>query len=138
MKLPSFRRIFQNDYPAQFKQLIEILSVSLNNGIEVLYQALNNGLTLEDNVLGTSATATITTDANGTPTKGSTFVLSSANKVNGIIVLSATNQTNPGTFPSGGVFISGTQSGTTFNITNITGLQAGQTYSVKLFAFQSD
>lgn len=138
MKLPSFRRIFQNDYPAQFKQLIEILSVSLNNGIEVLYQALNNGLTLEDNILGTVATVTAVVDATGTPSKGNRFTLNSANKVDGVVVLSAINQTNSGTFPSGAVFISGNQTGTTFNITNITGLQAGQTYAIKLVAFQTD
>lgn len=138
MLLPSFRRLFSSDFPNQFKALIDTLGVSLNNGIEVLYQALNNGLTLEDNINCTIKPITLTVDATGKPTQNSAILLNTTNKVDGCVVLNALNQTNSATFPSGGVFISWSQSGSQLNLNNITGLQANQSYTLTVVAFQQD
>jgi len=136
MKLPSFRRLFSGDFAVQYKQLIDTMAVSLNNGIELLYQALNNGLTLRDNISCTVKDITLSVDANGTPTQNSAIKLNNTNKVDGVKVISAINQTNSGTYPTNGVFISFSQTSATLNITNITGLQSGQQYTLRVVAFQ--
>lgn len=136
MKLPSFRRLFTSDYPKEFKKLIDILSVSLNNGIEVLYEALNNQVTLRDNVSCTVKDITLTVDSNGRPTQGGAFVLDTNNKVDGVTVLSAANQTNTAVYPTSQPFITGTQNNTTYTINNISGLQANQSYTLRVVAWQ--
>lgn len=137
MKLPSFRRLFSSDFPAQFKQLIDTLSVSLNNGIEVLYEALNNQITLRDNISCTVKDITLAVNANGVPTQNSSIKLNTTNKVEGCVVISAINQTNSATYPSSGVFISFTQNSNTLIINNIAGLQPGQQYTLRVVAFQA-
>lgn len=136
MKLPSFKRLFSSDFPSEFKSLIDTLSSSLNTGIEVLYQALDNRITLRENISCTVKDITVIVSANGTPSQGSSMKLNTTNRVDGCIVISALNQTNSASYPTAAVFISFTQSSNTLNITNITGLQAGQTYSLRVVAFQ--
>lgn len=136
MKLPSFRRLFTQDYPKEFKKLVDILSVSLNNGIEVLYEALDNSLTLRDNISGTVKDITISVNSAGTPNVSAIIILNNNNTVDGVLVLSAINQVNPAVYPTGGVFISGSQSGNQYIINNITGLQPNTSYTLRLWAVQ--
>lgn len=136
MKLPSFKRLFSSDFPAQYKQLIDTLSSSLNTGIDLLYQALNNGLTLRDNISATVKDITLTVDANGTPTQNSSIKLNNSNKVDGVMVISALNQTSSTTYPSGAVGVSFNQASTTLNILNVKGIQPGQSYTLRIVAFQ--
>jgi len=136
MKLPSFKRLFSSDFPAAYKQLIDTLSSSLNNGVDLLYQALNNQISLRDNINCTVKDITLSVDANGTPSQNSTIKLNNTNKVEGCIVISALNQTSSAVYPSGAVFISFTQTSNTLNINNVNGLQAGQSYTLRIVAFQ--
>lgn len=138
MKLPSFKRLYSSDFAANFKQLVDKLGSVLNYGIEVLYDALNNGLTFEDNFLGTFTTITLTVDATGAPTNTATITLDQANQVDGVIVLAAANQANSTVYPTGAPFVSGTQSGTSYTINNVTGLQANTSYTLTLFIPQND
>lgn len=132
MRLPSFKRLFSTDFKKDYKDLIDQLSLSLNNGIDILYTALNNNLTFRDNFSATVKDITVTVDANGKPTSGGSFQLNSNAKIDGILILSAINQTNSAVYPNSGVFISGAQSGNTYNINNVTGLQAGQSYTLRV------
>jgi len=135
MKLPSFRRLFTQDYPKEYQKLVDTLSVSLNNGIEVLYNALNNQLTLRDNLKTTVRDVTVTVNGSGLPTQGGTFTLDFDGLVDGVIVISALNQVNPVIYPTSAPFITGQQSNKSFIINNITGLQAGQSYTLRIVAF---
>lgn len=137
MKLPSFRRLFSSDFPNQFKQLVDTLSVSLNNGIEVLYEALDNRLTLRENLSCTVKDVTVVVDANGKPIQAVNMKLDTTNKVEGCMVISALNQNSSTIYPSGGIFISFNQSSNILNLTNITGLQANQSYVLRVVAFQA-
>lgn len=136
MKLPNFKRLFSTDFKKDFKDLIDQLSLSLNTGIDLLYTALSNNLTLSDNFKATVKNILVTTDVNGNPTSGASFKLTTGtSKIEGILVLSALNQVNSAAYPTSGVFITGGQSGDTFIINNVTGLQPGQSYSLRIVAF---
>lgn len=135
MLLPSFRRLFSQDYPKEYQKLIDTLSVSLNNGIEVLYQALTNQLTLRDNLKATVQDVTLTVDATGKPTQGGTFALSFDGNVDGVMVMNATNQVNSAVYPLAAVMVFGQQSNKTFIINNVVGLQPNTSYTIRVVAF---
>lgn len=138
MKIPGWKQIISTDYAKQFQSLVAQLSLSLNNGVSVIYTALNNNLTIRDNFLATVKDVTVTVNANGTPTQTTAFQLKSTSNVDFVMVGLATNQTNPGTYPTSGVFISGVQASNIYTIQNVTGLQAGQTYILRVLAFQQN
>lgn len=132
MRLPSFRRLVSSDYEKQYQKLIDKLSAPLNYGIEVLYDALNKQLTIRDNFNATVKDVLVTVDDTGKPQQSTAIGISISGKVDGVLVIGATNQVNSTTYPTTGVFISGTQSNNTFVINNVTGLQANQQYSLRV------
>lgn len=136
MKLPSFKRLISSDFEKTYQKLVDQLSLSLNNGIDILYTALANNLTLRDNVRSTIKDVSVTVDANGKPIQTTAFTLNSTAKVDLVMVGMALNQTNTSIYPSGGIFISGVQSTNIYTIQNVTGLQAGQQYLLRIVAFQ--
>lgn len=136
MLLPSFKRIISSDFAKEYQKVIDQLSLSLNNGITVLYTALANNLTIRDNFLGTIADVLVTVDATGKPTQATAFKLNSTNRVDLIMVGLATNQVNSTVYPISGPFISGVQSDNIYTINNVSGLQPGQQYSLRVVAFQ--
>ena len=138
MLLPSWKNIISTDYAKQFQSLVAQLSLSLNNGVSVLYTALNNNLTFRDNTLGTVADVLVTVNANGTPTSTTAVKLNTTTNIDFVMVGLAINQTNSGVYPSGGIFVSGTQSGQIYTINNVTGLQPNQQYSLRLVISQQN
>lgn len=137
MRLPSFKRLFKNDYEEQYQTLIDRLSSSLNIGIEVLYDALNRRLTIKDNVAATVKDVNVTVNSNGLPNATTSFALDISNQVLGLEVIKADNLTNPTTYPTSGIIINYTQNGTNVLINHVTGLQSGQTYRLRIIAWGS-
>lgn len=135
MKLPSFKRLIRTDYKQEFQSLIDQLSVSINIGIESIYDALNRKITLRDNIACTVKEIDVKVDVTGTPITTTLFKMDISNRLDGIVVLNALNQTDSTVYPTGGIFISWTQTQNGILINNITGLQANQTYTLKLVAF---
>ena len=135
MRLPSFRRLYTGDYDKQFKSLVDTLSLSINNGIQSLYDALNNGLTIRDNMKATVRDVVLSVDATGAPVNTTTFSLDYSGVLDGVIVLSATNQTNANIYPISAPFISFTPLANSVTVNNVTGLQPGNTYSLRVVAF---
>lgn len=134
MRLPSFRRLFSNDFDDQYKQLLDKLSGTVNTGIEVLYNALNNNLTFKDNMASTVAEFTVKVDSSGTPIGGASFKLSNTQKVEGLFVINATDLTEVGSYPPGAVFVSYTPNSDNIVINNIRGLKANNQYRIKVIA----
>lgn len=132
MKLPSFKRLYSNDYPDDQKSLIDKLSFIINNGIEVLYDALNNKLTFEDNFSSTVAEFLVSVDINGTPKSKTSIKLSTTNKVNGLLVVSAVDVNNNNLYPPGSPFVSFTASSNTLIVNNVKGLTPNRTYRLKV------
>ena len=135
MKLPSYRRIFKNDYAEEYEALVEKLAVSINYGFDTLYDALNQRLNFEDNIASTIAEFAVTVDANGRPTQKTQFKLKSAQTVvQGIVVLDCYGARDAGVLPQGGIFVSFEKNENFVNINNIKGLIPNVSYTIKLLA----
>jgi hypothetical protein len=65
MKLPSFKRLFENDFDSSERNLVAKLALSLNQGIENLYLALSKRISLRDNIQCTVKDVQVTVDSNG-------------------------------------------------------------------------
>ena len=100
-----------------------------------MYDVLNRKLTLRDNMLCTVKEIDVTVDPARAPTTTTSFPLDISGRIDGVVVLSAVNLTTTGMYPSSGVFISWTQTQNGVLINNITGLQNGQKYRLRVVAF---
>lgn len=131
MRIPSFRRLFKEDYEEKYNSLIDTLSSSLNSGIDVLYEALNKKVSIRDNIQCDVKDVSVTVDSSGNPI-GNLQISISISRVEGITVIMANNQTNPTLYPTSGVLVNFTQKGSLLIINNITGLQANNEYNLRL------
>lgn len=104
MKLPSFKRLIRTDYKQEFQSLIDQLSVSINIGIESIYDALNRKITLRDNIACTVKEIDVKVDVTGTPITTTLFKMDISNRLDGIVVLNALNQTDSTVYPTGEYF----------------------------------
>ena len=135
MKLPSYRRIFKNDYAEEYEGLVEKLAVSINYGFDTLYDALNQRLNFEDNISSTIAEFAVTVDGNGKPTQKTQFKLKgSQTTVQGVIVLNCFGTRDVNLLPQSGVFVSFERNENFVNINNIKGLLPNVSYTIKLLA----
>ena len=132
MKLPTFKRLNKNDYTAEFRELINKMSDSLNSGVENVYLALNKRLTRRENMLSTEKELAVTVDADGIPNAPLFFELDFEGKAFGLVVERVDNLSNTISYPTSGVFASFTQKGTTITIKHLTGLRAGINYQIRV------
>lgn len=137
MKLPSFRRILKTDYAEEYRNLIETLSFSINNGVEVLYQAFNKAISLRENIACTVKDIDVEVDSTGKPKGRVSFTLDTSGRILGVVVLNAINTKNPGVLPTSGVFVTFTQESKTIIVNNIKGLPEGQPFTLTVVAFDS-
>jgi hypothetical protein len=135
-KLPSWRRILEQDYPQKYQDLIQQMSIPLNYGIEVLYNLLNGKLTFKDNIASTIKEFDVQVDANGKPQNKITIKKASDDRIEGLIVVRAQNLTNSTTYPSTGIFITYTETTNTIIIDHITGLQTGNLYRINIITLR--
>ncbi len=130
--LPSFRRIVRQDYDPKYQDLIDTLSVSLNQGIEVLYELLNGKLTLKDNFASTVKEIDVNVDSNGKPTTKTIIKKASSDRIEGLWLLRVQNLTNSTVYPTGTPLISFTETTDSIIIDNITSLPTGYTFRLKV------
>jgi predicted nucleotidyltransferase len=140
MRLPNFKRLFENDFTDEEKPLVSKLAGSLNQGIENLYLALSKRLTLRDNIQCTIKDIDVIVDSNGKPTTLTTFRLDDSLinqnvSILGCQVLNAVNLTNTSNYVYSCPFISWTQISNGIQINHITGLIPGNKYNLRIVAF---
>lgn len=135
-KLPSFRRIITQDYDPQYRDLVDTLSVSLNQGIEVLYDLLNGNLSLKDNFASTIKEIDVEVDAAGKPKTKTVIKKNSTDRMEGLWVLRVQNLTNSNIYPTGTPLISYTETTDTIIVDNITNLQVGYIFRIKVIAIR--
>lgn len=135
MKLPSYKRIITQDYPKDDRELIEQLGGNINDSFGVLYSALNRRLTLNDNISCTVRDVELIVDANGTPQGQVGFSLDVINTpVTGCICVRASNLVNSSVYPTGTPWISFIQTDNFIRILNVTNLQPGTRYRLRIVA----
>ena len=136
MKLPSFRRLNTTDYPAEYKDLIDTLSVSINYGFEVIYSVLNGKATISDNTASFIKEVEVEVDSTGKPKTKAGFKLEGTGRIEGLQVIRVDNLTNSTIYPTSGVLISFTETTTDITFNNITGLPANNTFKLKIMAIR--
>jgi hypothetical protein len=132
--MPTLKRLYTNDFPPEFQQLIEQLSYYINTNEDTLFQALTNNVSLNDNVYGQVVNLTVQVDATGKPISTTSFKSTVATSILGMVVLNAV-AASPNIYPTSGIFCSFTQSGTTITINHITGLPANTSFTLTLATF---
>lgn len=137
MRLPSFKQLRKTDFKTEYQDLIETLSLSVNNAIESLNDLANKKISLTDNVACTVKDVLVIVDSSGAPTTNTAIALDSTNKVLGTSIILVTNQTNSNTYPTNAPFISYQAAEKSIIIRNITGLQAGQKWLLRVIVWQS-
>lgn len=133
-KLPSYRRIMEQDYKPEEQDLVRQLSTSLNYGIEALYDVLNGKLTLRDNFNSTIREVDIEVDAVGLPKVKTVMKKNNSNRIEGLWVLNVTNLTKSTVYPTSGVTVSFTETSDSIIIDHLTGLSAGYIWRIKVVA----
>lgn len=134
-KLPGYKRLYSSDFDPEQKELIDSLGNAINPAIDAINDSLNKRLNFRDNISATIVEISITVDANGTPTRATSFKLDGRQTtLEGVMVIDASGTTDPTLLPNSGVFVSATKSENTIIIKNVKGLQPNQAYTLKIIA----
>jgi len=134
VKLPSYRRIFHDDYPPETQEIIKKLSVSLNIGVESLYEALNGKLNFEDNFNATTKDVEFAVDSNGIPIGDASMQIGNTETISGLQIIKYENLTNPASYPTGGITICYTQSADIITFDHVSGLPEGENVRLRVIA----
>lgn len=133
MILPSFKRIYKEDFKKEDQELIERLSGNLNIAIETLFQLANHRISLPDNAAAVVKDVQVKVDSSGNPTSGVGIALGDTIKIAiGTQVILALNQTNSTVYPTAQPFITFTQNGSNVIINNVAGLPADNTFLLRV------
>lgn len=137
MKLPSFKRLFKTDFKAEYQELVEQLSFTINSGIESLYDLANGKISIRGNIQCTVRDIDVSVSADGKPVSSTGMNVDGTGRVEGLQVIRVDNLSSPSQLLTGSPFIlfTPTQTGVIFN--QITGLQAGVKYRIRVIAWQS-
>lgn len=131
-KIPSYKRLYEQDFPEDQQELVAQLAVTLNSGIEVLYEQLNGKLVMGENLAAYAKEILVTVGANGVPTGKTAIKKTTTDRIQGISVIRADNLTNSSVYPTSGVFITFTETTESIIINHITGLVAGNLYKINV------
>lgn len=136
MKLPNLRRLFTQDFPAEYQSLINTLSGVLNINQQLVYDALNKKISLSDNIDCIFKDFNVTVNASGIPVSSTIFTLDDKTRnLQGIEVVRASNLTNSSIYPTGAPFLTWQQVQTGIQIQHVTGLPAGNTFNLKIIGW---
>lgn len=132
MKLPSFQRIIKEDIDEQYRPLIDKIGYSINSFLLAVLNLSNKQITVADNLFQEIKTINVTVSSAGVPTSPIQLSTSLNNNLAGLQVIKVINKTSTTTYPTSGVFVSWSQYNKLITINHITGLVAGNTYSISL------
>lgn len=132
MKIDGGKRLVGQDFESKDRALIDKLGTVLNPFTEQVTQGFRKNLTVADNLNDEYKTFVLSVDINGIPTTVASFQTIVTGKVSGIPVVRAINNTNVNVYPTGAPFISFSQNSNILQIQHITGLTAGDKWSLTL------
>lgn len=133
MLVPNLRRIFTQDFAAEYKDFVAALSSSLNINLEVLYNALNRNITLGQNIACTIKDIDITVNAQGVPTSTVAFERANQLPIEGVTVLNVINLDNPTVYPTSQPYVAWTINQTgRVQVQYVSSLVANNKYRLKI------
>lgn len=135
MKIGNFRRIYKTDYPVENQNLVDKLSVTINNGFELIYNAFAKNISLKDNIYCTIKDITVKVNANSTPNGTLSFNVDTQGRILGISVIKAVSLDDTTSVPTSHPFIVYDQNNNTINISKIIGLPANVNFQLSLIAW---
>lgn len=136
MLLQSFKRIIKADFEDKYQDLIEKLSYSINLGFDNILNALNNNVNLSNNIACTLKDVQVNVGVDGFLLKPATIKLLNAQvKAIGSTVILSTNNSNAARLPTNQPFITFTQNNDTIIISHISGLQANDSFTLKVIVW---
>lgn len=137
MRIPSFKRLYKEDFEKDDQALVDNLSVPLNIGIETLYTLANRNINFRDNIACTVSTIQVTVDASGFPLKTTTYPLTLPTSVDGTQIISAISLTNIRVYTTSTPFITGSKNQNNFIIQHISGLPANVPFNLTIITYQN-
>lgn len=135
-KLPSFRRLYDQDYPQENQELVAQLAVSINYGFDALYEVLNGKLTFTDNTASLIKEFDVEVDATGKPKAQTIIRKTTSDRFQGFVVIRSSNLTNSSVYPTSGIFLSYTETTESIIINNVTGLPADNIFRLNVFGIR--
>lgn len=112
------------------------LASTQNINDEVVFNCLNGKVSLRENIDCVYKEISIVVSSSGIPTTTTIFPLTDKTRnLLGIEVVKATNLTNSAVYPTGAPFITWVQVQTGIQIQHVTGLPAGNTFSLRLIGY---
>lgn len=134
-RLESPRKIRAEDYPKEYRGLLESLGSALNTYLDQIYFAFQGNITPE-NLNVQKLEITVSTDGLGNLLQPIDVKLTIKNGFMGMQCVAATNITSPGTYPTSQPFASTTITNTgLLRILRISGLQSSSKYSLKFIIY---
>lgn len=130
-RIPDLKRIVKEDYPSEFRPLIERLAFPLNSHMEQVRSAFNKNINFE-NLAQELKTINFTTGDNGQPITAVSFRSDINTRIQGIIPVRVIITSNNTAFATQLPIISWTQENNIVSIQNIGGLSPRTGYSLTL------
>ncbi len=130
-KAPDIKRITKEDFPEEYRDLIDKLSFPINSYFEQVRNLFTKGIDF-DNLTRELITLKVQTGNNSKPLSAVTFKTVLAGRIKGINVISANITSSTLTYLTQAPFISFSQNGNIVTVLNIAGLGANTTYELLL------
>lgn len=127
-KVGDLKRLNKEDFAAKDRDMIDRLGYILNPFMEKVVGAFNKGIDF-NNLNQELVTFAVKVDSSGVPQSKASLKYNLKTRLNGMMVIAATNNTDSVTVTST-PFITFTQEGTSINISNISGLPADKSFSI--------
>lgn len=133
-RVPDIKRIQKEDFEEDDQEMIEKLAYPINSFMEQTRSLFDKNID-NTNLNQEIIVLVVTVNASGIPTTQTRYKSSLKTKVAGVSCINYTNVSSPGVYPTGGISIGTTQSGTLITINHITGLQANNKYQLTLLSY---
>lgn len=128
MKIPIFKRLAVEDFPQEFRSLVDKIAFSYNSSMEQLNTALSGNIDF-DNLNQAVVTFKVSVNGSGVPLEKIQLSSPLKSSVKGITCINVENLTDTSLL-LGSPFVSFTRNSGILTINQITGLQPNKQYNV--------
>lgn len=129
-KVDSLRRLNREDFPPEFRDLVDKLALNLNPIVEQLQLAFNKNINFEN--LSRETITISVENASGNLRIPTQFKTNLKSRILGINIIKAENTTNPSIYPIEAPWISWTIENNIITVKKVTGLQDNNKYNLTL------